>query len=111
MLKRLKFKKTWPLTALSALLAVSATAPALAGEGMVERVSITVDAGTVVTIAGGEGKFGPISFKIGARETITDQGVVEVLSGSAKDVNINVKSKSVTNVGGKVRQGVLRVGS
>ena len=103
--------KVWLLAAISVLFSYFAAASAHAGEGMVERVSITVDAGTVVTIAGGEGKFGPISFKIGARDTVTEQGVVDVKSGSAKDVSISVKSKSVTNVGGKVRQGVVTAGS
>lgn len=106
-----KFKKTWPVATMAALFAVFAAVPAHAGEGMVERVTITVDAGTVVTVGGGEGRLGPIRFKIGERDAVTDQGVVEVLSGSAKDVNINVKSRSVTNVGSKVRQGVVRAGS
>lgn len=111
MLKHFSKTKVAAAVAASALTTMAALPSAQAGEGVVERVSINLDAGTVVNIAGGEGKLSIITFKIGARDASVDQGVVEVKSGSAKDVTMVIKTRSVTNVGGKVRQGVVSAGT
>lgn len=95
--------KVWLLAAMSVLFAFFATVPAHAGEGMMERVSIDADIGTVTTVAGGKVSLGPFSVQIGARETQTDAAVADIANGSAKDVSIKLKLRDSTNVGSKQR--------
>ena len=92
------------LAFLGAFGAITVSPCALAGDAFAEGISQDISVGSFISVAGGEGRLGLISIKFGARETVSEIGVIEN-QGTLKGVSQKIKVSSFINAGTKARIG------
>jgi len=92
------------LAVLGAFSAAVSSSNALAGDAFASGISQDISVGSFIAVAGGEGRLGFVSMKFGARETVSDIGVIEN-HGTLKGVSQKIKVNSFINAGTKARIG------